>query len=401
MPTLTGTQGHGGSIRGQASGAAGFALGRFGQMFGDLSERPVHSDAVLLDLADLMTGQWPVPAGGSPPDIDRGKPIRDIPASGGAPAISAADPGDENPAIPAGYTYFGQFVDHDMSFDPTPLHGRTVDVAAMEDFRSPGLDLDSVYGNGPANQAFLYTFGTDGLARLRVGDAIAAPGAVGAISRHDLLRLPADVNGRAAVIGDKRNDENKIVAQLHSVFIALHNKLIGDVATLKRMGGEFDAGDAGERFRRTVKAVRWHYQWVVLNDYVRDRICEPGIVSEVVNAGGVPRIGNYMSQKPEFPYIPVEFAVAAYRLGHSMVRPTYALNTVIGGPGSFGDERIPIFKPAAAPDAALNGFGQAIPAQWGIDWSFFLDGLPRAAAAAGFAIPQPSYRIDATLVDPG
>ena len=397
---------HGGDTRGQAAGAAGFALGRFGRMFpgtGDL-DRPQHDDKVLTDLAEVMTGHWPVPAGGTAPEVDDGKPIKDIPASGGSPAVAASDAGDENPTIPAGYTYFGQFVDHDISFDPTPLHGRTVDIDAEDDFRSPALDLDSVYGAGPENQKFLYTFAGDGLARLRTGADLGMAAFTGMISQHDHLRLPAeDASGSssAAVIGDKRNDENKIVAQVHQVFVALHNKLIGDVAALKRMGGDFDEHDADERFRRTVKAVRWHYQWVVLHDYVANRLCEPQALENVLNAGGAPRIGHYMECGPRYPYMPIEFSVAAFRIGHSMVRPTYALNTFIGSPGGpMADKRVPIFMPGGGPTQAMNGFGQEIPGAWGIDWSFFLDGMPTMPQAAGFAIPQPSYRIDATLVDP-
>lgn len=415
MTTVLKATGHGGQMRGLTAGAtpgmgaggqgtagglaAGAAVGRFGRMFADAIDRPQQSDAVLLALSELMIGN------GDPndPDIDEGKPIRSDP--GAHPPVEATDPGDENPAVPAGYTYFGQFVDHDLTFDPTPLHGKEVDPTALTDFRTPALDLDSVYGAGPDNQPYLYFDQGDGFQRLRRGDPIGGgvASATATASRHDHFRLPADADGkRQALLGDKRNDENKIVAQLHAAFIALHNRLIGDTPSLLRMGA-FDTGDPDARFRMTVKAVRWHYQWVVLFDYCRDRICEVGMIDEVLNAGSTPRLNHYLRTNPEWAYMPIEFSVAAFRLGHSMVRPTYALNEETGSTGEFAAQRIPIFKVGAAANKALNGFGQAIPSHWGIDWSFFLDGLASPANPPGaqpLAIPQPSYRIDATIVDP-
>ncbi|WP_174279039.1 peroxidase family protein [Sphingomonas bacterium] len=413
MPTIIKAPGHGGQTRGLTAGSMpgmaagtnggmmpGAGVGRFGRMFDDAVDRPRHSDALLLDLAHLMTGT------GDPndPDIDRGKPIRTDTTTN--PPTNANDEGDENPVVPAGYTYFGQFVDHDITFDPTPLHGKEVDPNALADYRTPALDLDSVYGSGPDNQPYLYTTDQNGFTILRTGadisGGIANAGAATA-SKHDHFRLPPDADGLAmAVLGDKRNDENKLVAQIHTAFVALHNKLMGDPQTLLKMGA-FDVGDPEARFRMAVKTVRWHYQWVVLFDYARDRLCELTMVDEVLNAGSTPRLSHYLANSPPFAYMPVEFSVAAFRLGHSMVRPTYALNETVGSTPPFDKLRIPIFKVGGKAFEALNGFGQAIPAKWGIDWSFFLDGPAKPVHQPGtqpLAIPQLSYRMDATIVDP-
>lgn len=406
--------GHGGQTRGQTSGSMPTSeTGRFGRMFDDPGlDRPVHTDVVLQDLALLMTGGGTI--ADDNPSGDKGRPISDALDAGGTVVTSSADEGDENPTIPAGYTYFGQFVDHDITFDPTPLGAKNVDVEALVDFRTPALDLDSVYGSGPDTQPTLYAPSSLSAPSpavpkplLRTGDDLGMGAFTGVVSRRDHLRLaPEDPAkgqvGRTAVIGDKRNDENKIVAQIHTTFVALHNKVMGDDAVLKQMGG-FDLDSGDNRFRTAVKTVRWHYQWVVASDYLRNRICAPGVFDEVFNAGGTPRIGHYLKASTKIAYMPLEFSVAAYRLGHSMVRPSYALNAVIGSTGEFADQRIPIFHQGADPLHALNGFGQAIPKMWGIDWSFFLDGLPTPADEPGkpkLAIPQPSYRIDATLVDP-
>src|SRR5712691_2777689 len=70
---------------------------------------------------------------------------------------------NEQLRLPAGYTYFGQFVDHDITFDPVSSLTRQNDPNALVDFRTPKFDLDSLYGRGPADQPYLYE--GDGLHR--------------------------------------------------------------------------------------------------------------------------------------------------------------------------------------------------------------------------------------------
>src|SRR2546425_1212613 len=62
----------------------------------------------------------------------------------------------DNTAIPTGYTYLGQFIDHDVTFDPTSLRETLVDPLALQNFRTPKLDLDSLYGAGPVGQPYLF-----------------------------------------------------------------------------------------------------------------------------------------------------------------------------------------------------------------------------------------------------
>jgi hypothetical protein len=378
---------HGGLTRGQAAGSTpGMGPGRFGAMFDDVDpNRPQWDDDLLSGLADIMTRAL---------NPDPGRPITED------------DDGDENPTIPAGYTYFGQFVDHDITFDPTPLRAKNFDLEALEDFRTPALDLDCVYGSGPDVQPYLYVKESrNGSVRtkLRLGRDLTSTGGTGrAVNLHDVFRLPPEANGQAiAILGDKRNDENQLVAQFQATMIQLHNRVIDDDALLSKFGSP-DLSDEVDRFRAAVTCVRWHYQWVVLNDLVR-RITAPGTIEEVLNPGGMPRLQRYLGTKPggpQFAYIPVEFSAAAYRMGHSMIRPSYALNDGVGTGAPFPN-RVPIFKPFGQPSEALNGFGKLFPANWGLDMAFFLPLQPSAAASTGqFKLPQASYRMDANLVDP-
>ena len=377
---------HGNNNRGLTAGAIpGVAFGRYGAMFEELASAQRLPVGALWALAEAMI------------KVDQGAPL------------AGEDPADENPTIPAGYTYFGQFIDHDLTLDPTPFNAAERDRSALVDFRSPALDLDNMYGRGPDDQPYMYD--AAGL-KLILGKAPGNQGAeVGTL--NDLFRIPgglADgVRPDAPIIGDKRNDENKIVSQIHTAMIHFHNKVVGDEALIKLFGGNAD--DNTSRFKAAANIVRWHYQWVVVFDYL-DRICEPGMMAEVLNSSGTPKLIHYLKTDATYPYMPVEFAGAAFRFGHSMVRPSYALNKEIGAqlpdPDPNALSRVPTFNRADDPTLNLNGFPGPLSDGWGIDWGFFVD-VPTAkltdeqadpANANHFRVPQPSYRIDALLVSP-
>jgi hypothetical protein len=257
-----------------------------------------------------------------------------------------------NPRIPAGFTYLGQFVDHDISFDPTRLD-LPDDAPPPVNLRTPRLDLDSVYGAGPVVHPFLYDWreaeppGT----RLLVGH-----------NAVDATRdLPRNQQGRA-LIGDPRNDENLIVAQLHLLFIRFHNAVVDHL---------WRAGEKErELFEAARRLVRWHYQWIVVHELL------PKVTGETT-------FDREHFQWDGQPFIPVEFSGAAYRFGHSMVRGQYGLQRLTGGPPPRG---LPIF-----PD--LAGF-RWLPKSLVIDWERFFEreGLREQA--------QSSQKIDTALVAP-
>jgi hypothetical protein len=318
--------------------------GRFGRMFRKLDPAPAYGDDVLTALAETMRDVDPAPTGwtGTPQPRD-------------------------NPDIPAAYTYFGQFIDHDITFDPASSLQRRNDVDALVDFRSPRFDLDSLYGSGPADEPFQYVRGSKGLALLVEANKNGI---------EDLPRNSQDV----ALIGDPRNDENIIVSQLQLIFLKLHNKIGAEVAA----DGSIDEE---HRFEEAQRRVRWHYQWVVLFDYVR-RVIGDKLFKQIVEfdkAGRIREIHrpNYAPRNNAF--MPVEFSAAAFRFGHSMIRGIYDLNDVV--------KARPIFTagPLVDPLADLRGF-RVLPAFWTAEWSLF--------APIGGSTPQPSRLIDARLVPP-
>ena len=292
-------------------------------------------------------------------------------------------PDDEESGIPALYTYLGQFIDHDLTFGPEASFQKQKDPDATEDFRTPAFDLDNVYGRGPNDQPYMYA--ADGKSLL-LGDPLT----LGNKDARDLQRNSA---GRA-LIGDPRNDENAIVSQLQGLFIRFHNRVVQENANLA--------------FEDVQKIVRDHYQYVVINDFL------PRIVSKSVLDGL--RTGDlYNKGKLKFftqfdnPFMPVEFATAAYRLGHSMVRPGYRLNDAT---------LLPIFP---IPTAVAPGFPEGLTGfrrmtqDWGIDWGRFIDidvraygtqtldtdpAKKKAQEAENFNRLQFAYRIDTALIDP-
>lgn len=264
-------------------------------------------------------------------------------------------PHSDNDAIPAGYTYLGQFVDHDLTFDPLSKLGRPNDPRRLVNFRTPRLDLDSMYGAGPADQPFLYEWtarGDRGVKLLVGGDD----------TRPDLPR-----NGQGlALVGDARNDENLIVSQLHLLFVRFHN------AVVDRLRGPDAAGpqERAELFERARRIVRWHYQWIVTHDFLR-RIVGDVLAGDVLrdgDAGATASVQLRHFDPRDVPYIPLEFSGAAYRFGHSMVRSSYFIR----------EGTVATIFPAAGRepgDGDLSGF-RALPAALVVEWDRFFWATP-------------------------
>ncbi len=314
-------------------------------------------------------------------------------------ARMADDRGRDHPDLPAGYTYFGQFVDHDVTYDPTSSLRRPNDPDRLEDFRSPRLDLDAVYGSGPRDVPYLYDPQAEPSgALLLVGDSRSQFGQ--GFAAED---LPRNARQRA-LVGDPRNDENAVVAQLHLAFLKFHNRLVRALAA-----GEHAtqwSSEPEELFEEARRIVRWHYQWLVIEDYL-PRIVPVGMVHELLRleSGGGPVARRFNPQPRLFehggdPFVPVEFSGAAYRFGHSLVRPSYQLNA--------GGAILPVLSAHPDPDPTaathLGGF-RALPAELVIDWGRFLDGLPggppQPARAIDTHLSPPLARLPAEVVPPG
>ena len=242
----------------------------------------------------------------------------------------------------AGWPFFGQFVGHDITADrsaPKPH----VDPTQLRNARSPRLNLEYLYGDGPVGHPFLY-------------------------QREDPAKLLTSADGRdvlrnaegTAVIGDPRNDSHLLIAQMHLAFVRAHNAFVE-----RARGAGVTEADV---FATAARELRWHYQAVIIDEFLPSLIGQD-MTDELLNDG--PR---YFRLERET-FVPLEFADAAFRYGHSQIRHHYVLNE--------RGESFPIL-----PD--LMGF-RPVPPERTVDWSYFFD-------ADGSSTAQRAKRIDGRLV---
>ena len=347
-------------------------------------------DFLFLDLQDDPENLLPVSQDTREALVALGEAMAD--AGGDDPAK------DTDPPISAAYTYFGQFVDHDITLEASSAPGSRLTAPDLQplpldrvreetqNVRTGVLELDSLYGL-PAPRVG---------GRMKIGEVekleepdfpeqkpLLRPPETGPkkADENDLPRegRSADVvHDRAALIGDPRNDENTIIAQLHVAFLHAHNKLL-------------DEANPPNRFRKAKKRLRRHYQHIVLHDFLK-RIADPQIVNDTIDRNRV-----YDPDEDEF-FMPLEFSVAAFRLGHSMVRAAYDFNLNFnrsGDPGTIPatfDSQRPFLFIFTALSGELGDF-KTLPENWIIEWENFFDpegGPPRNRAR----------RIDTELVEP-
>jgi hypothetical protein len=242
----------------------------------------------------------------------------------------------------AGWPIFGQFVAHDITADRSVLRSHT-NTAELRNARSPQLNLECLYGDGPTGHPFLYQ--RDEPAKFLLG-----------LDGADLQRNAEGI----AVIGDPRNDSHMLVSQLHLAMLKAHNTFVDEV----RQGG---AGN-DQVFDVATRQLRWHYQWIILNEFL------PALVGQPL-AGQVLREGPRWFRPGPAGFIPLEFADAAYRYGHAQIRHRYLLN--------LQTDPVPLF-----PD--LLGF-RPVPRSRMVDWTLFFD-------APGAKPAQRSKKIDGKLV---
>lgn len=205
--------------------------------------------------------------------------------------------------VPLGMIFFGQFIDHDITFDTTSNFSKINNPNNIENTRSAQLDLDCIFGGGPEDEPFLYNKPSHGL-YLLTGKTNNNVGQGTAKEKHDLPRTGTGT----AIIGDPRNDENRVISQLQLAFIRFYNAIYADIANKP----ENAHLDADEVYKEAKQIVTWHYQWIVLNEFL-PILCGESVVNDILSNGRK----VYCPHKHAF--IPVEFSVAAYRFGHSMI----------------------------------------------------------------------------------
>jgi hypothetical protein len=256
------------------------------------------------------------------------------PAINGNPTPTApTDPygtNPDNPTMTAGSTFVGQFTDHDITFDQTSTMGVRQNPLTSQNTRTPALDLDSVFGGGPGMRPDLYEPNPNGTVgpKMKIGN-----GGV----HEDVPRIGNGDN--TAILADPRNDENLMIAGLHCAHILFYNRVLDEIHEhdLRQFpsarGGELSHHNVAFRVAREVTL--WHYQWLLLHEHL-PQIVGQSMVDHVLKHGN-----HFFRPRERQGFMPIEFGAAAYRFGHSMVRPSYRANFTSG----TGDSSDPTAKP--------------------------------------------------------
>jgi Animal haem peroxidase/TAT (twin-arginine translocation) pathway signal sequence len=248
---------------------------------------------------------------------------------------TAADPygaNPDNPTMTAGSTFVGQFVDHDITFDQTSTLGVPQNPLISRNTRTPALDLDSVFGGGPGVRPDLYVHHADGSVgpKLKLGS-----GGV----HEDVPRVPNGDGTYRGLLGDPRNDESVIIAGLHCAHIRFYNRVLDELSEHDLR--QFPSARHADRSNRYVRfliareVTLWHYQWLLVNEHL------PQIAGQAVVNDALRRGNRFYRPRAAEAFMPIEFAAAAYRFGHSMVRPSYRANFTSG----TGDSTSPTANP--------------------------------------------------------
>jgi heme peroxidase len=269
-------------------------------------------------------------------------------ALGGVGGLCDCGKGDDDPSSlgseAAGWPFFGQFIAHDITADRSTIRHH-VDPTELSNARSPQLNLECLYGDGPIGHPYL--FRRDDPAKLLLGQDGA-----------DVLR---NAEG-TAIIGDPRNDSHVFMSQMHLAFARAHNAFVDRA----RAAGIPDA----QVFEHAARDLRWHYQRAIVREFL------PGLIGDDLTSL-IARGDRRFYRPRRDPFIPLEFADGAYRYGHSQIRHQYQLNR--------SSPPLPIF-----PD--LIGF-RPVPPEHRVDWTCLFD-------RNGSATAQRAKKLDGRLVRP-
>lgn len=275
-----------------------------------------------------------------------------------------------NSKIPAGYTYLGQLIAHDISRDSLsdrnkPAHHPwgEIDASAIRNFRQPVFDLETLYALEEKSEVSDFTrqdlIDPENPACLKLGETkgagLSADEQIRKNFPNDLPRVEGSVKAK---IFDSRNDENLLVAQTQVAFMKFHNAIVKHLE------------EKGENptFERAREITIRHYQYIILTDYL-PRIVKKTVLAEVEAKVRAGEAGKFYNPTENDMYLPLEFTVAAFRLGHAMVRSEYNWNKVF----SNGDANLEQMFNFTGGGRMGGTDRKALPTFWIVDWNLFYE----------------------------
>ena len=266
-------------------------------------------------------------------------------------SVNGNDPptNPDNPTHTAGVTFFGQFMDLDVTFDSRSTLGAPTDPLATLNMKLAYFDLDTIYGLGPFVTPQYYDVNDQAKLRIETGGIFED--------------LPRNAEG-TAIIPDPRSDQNMMVSGLHCAFILFHNKAVDYVRLQQGLI------DPAQIFNEAKRLTLWHYHWLILNEFL-PLFIGPALVNDILTNGRrfyQPDMGQAT--------MPIEFQGACFRVGHTMIRPSYRANLKgDNGKPFFGfifDPALGDITPAPGLDPADLRSGFRAPRRF-IGWQTFFD----------------------------
>ena len=268
---------------------------------------------------------------------------------------------DDNPFIPAGYTYLMQFVAHDLVRTEMPFWQAAAQGIGSANLRTEGLMLDALYGGGPpacpaayASAPSANSNSVGGQARLRLGRVAGhgdGPGVLRDLAPATAGTPAADHAGRRAdatvQAADPRNDDNPMLAQLAVLFSLAHNIVADSVQPFRP--------EARFAYARAIMLAIYHS---IIRCDLLPRLLHPAVWRAMNERNASDE--QWLWREPG---LPLEFSHGAFRSGHAMVRPGYILNDRMGMQ-DIG---------AILRQTAGTGGGARMPltADWIVQWSRF------------------------------
>ena len=266
-------------------------------------------------------------------------------------AVNGNDPptNPDNPTHTAGVTFFGQFMDLDITFDSRSTLGVPTDPTTTLNARAAAFDLDTIYGQGPFVTPSFYDVADPAKLRIENGGIF-----------EDLPRNP----DMTAIIPDPRTDQNMMVSGLHCAFILFHNKTVDYVRS------QLGLIDPPAIFAEARRLVLWHYHWMILNEFL-PLFIGPAMLNDILTNGR-----RFFRPDMGQATMPIEFQGACFRVGHTMIRPSYRANLKgMDGKPFFGfifDPALGDITPAPGLDPADLRSGFRAPRRF-IGWQTFFD----------------------------
>ncbi|OIJ65007.1 hypothetical protein WN71_025745 [Streptomyces mangrovisoli] len=239
-----------------------------------------------------------------------------------------------NPTMTQGSTFFGQFIDHDVTFDRTTVLGAPANPLISPNERSAALDLDILFGGGPGHTPDLYVDNKSGTVgpKLRIG--------TGGV--YESMPYVADGKGTyKTVTADPRNNETLMLEGLVVGYMKAYNRVLDDLKSLDLShiptAKDADLSSGHERYLAAKEVLLWHYHWLIVNEHLPQLVGQ-SLVDDILENGN-----RYYNPPKGNAFMPIEFGSGAYRFGHSQVDSSYRVNFTSGTGESSNPHKKPFY----------------------------------------------------------